>query len=74
MCPRCPAAKDLGVRLSERGVLVTAHDVDTAEGLAEAAFYRVLTTPAVLIIEGETVLAMWRGDLPAEDEVLHELA
>ena len=72
-CPRCPGAKDLGARLEQRDVLVTAHDVGTAEGLAEAAFYHVLATPAILIIEQETVIAAWRGIVPDEDEVLHGL-
>jgi glutaredoxin len=72
-CPRCPEAKDLGARLEQRGVLVTAHDVGTAEGLAEAAFYHVLATPAILIIQQETVIAAWRGIVPDEDEVLHGL-
>ena len=73
ICPRCPGAKDLGARLEQRGVLVTAHDVGTAEGLAEAAFYHVLATPAILIIQQETVIAAWRGIVPDEDEVLHGL-
>ena len=73
-CPRCPGAKDLGARLEQRGISVTSYDVGTAEGLAEATFHRVLATPAVLIIERETVIAAWRGVVPHEDEVLHGLA
>jgi glutaredoxin len=73
-CPRCPAAKDLAARLERRGISVTSYDVGTAEGLAEAAFHRVLAAPAILIIEEETVIAAWRGVVPDEDEVLHDLA
>ena len=72
-CPRCSTAKELGARLEQGGVLVTSYDVGTAEGLAEAAFYHVLATPAILIIEQETVIAAWRGVVPEEDEVLHGL-
>ncbi len=73
-CPRCPAAKDLAGRLKEKGVSVRAHDVGTAEGLAEAVFHRVLTTPAILIIEEDSAIAAWRGGVPEdEDEVLHDL-
>ena len=72
-CPRCPGLKDLGARLKHKGVLVTAHDIGAAEGLAEAAFYRVLATPAILVIEEETVVAAWRGVVPGEDEVLRGL-
>ena len=73
-CPRCPAAKNLAARLAHRGVPVASCDVGTAEGLAEAALHRVLATPAILIIEeGETVIAAWRGVVPDENEVLHGL-
>ena len=72
-CPRCPAARDLGARLEQRGVAVTYCDVATAEGLAEATFLRVLATPTILIIEEETVIAEWRGLVPHENEVLHGL-
>jgi len=72
-CPRCPTAKELGARLQRRDVPVTYYDVATAEGLAEATFYHVLATPAILIIEQETVIAAWRGVVPEEDEVLHGL-
>jgi hypothetical protein len=73
ICPRCPGTRDLGARLEQRGVAVTYCDVATAEGLAEATFHRVLATPAILIIEDETVIAAWRGVVPGEDEVLHDL-
>ncbi len=72
-CPRCPGLKDLEARLEQKSVPVTAHDVSTAEGLAEAAFYRVLATPAILVLEGETVIAAWRGAVPGEEEVLRGL-
>jgi glutaredoxin len=74
-CPRCPQAKELGARLVDKGFVVQLHDVDTADGLVEATLNRVLGTPSILVVDGEseTVIRDWRGVLPSEDEVLHAL-
>ena len=70
-CPQCPAAKALGERLQGKGQVVHQFDVDTADGLAEASFYRVMSTPAIIVIDGnEQQLAFWRGSVPADDELL----
>jgi glutaredoxin len=74
-CPKCPQAKQLGMRLTEKRFAVQFHDVDTAAGLAEAALNGVLATPSILVMDGESeaVIRDWRGVLPAEGEVLHAL-
>ena len=74
-CPRCPQAKELGARLKGEGIEVRFYDVGAADGLAEAAFNRVLATPSILVVDGEseTVIRDWRGVLPTKDEVLHAL-
>ncbi len=73
-CPQCPAAKVLGERLQKKGQVVNQFDVDTADGLAEASFYGVMSTPTIIIIDGdEEQLAVWRGSVPAEDELLEFL-
>ena len=73
-CPQCPAAKVLGERLQKKGQVVNQFDVDTADGLAEASFYGVMSTPTIIIIDGdEEQLAVWRGSMPAEDELLEFL-
>jgi glutaredoxin len=65
-CPRCPAAKDVGDRLKMRGVRVMDYDLETVEGLAEAAFYGVMATPTIIVEDGEdNELAAWRGTVPA---------
>ncbi|UCC66720.1 MAG: thioredoxin family protein [Deltaproteobacteria bacterium] len=69
-CPRCPAAKEIGNILQQEGIHVFYYDVETPDGLAEAAFYSVMSTPTIIIEdENERVLAGWRGSVPT----LHEI-
>lgn len=60
-CPRCPAAKRAVDGFSE----VEVFRVDDIEGLAEAAFYNVLATPSVLVIDSSgNEIESWRGEVP----------
>ena len=71
-CPQCPAAKDLGERLQKKGQAVHQFDIATADGLAEASFYGVMSTPTIIIHDGhEQQLAVWRGSVPPVDELLN---
>jgi glutaredoxin len=69
-CPKCPPAKDLAMELQKEGFHVIQYDLDTIEGLAEASYYSILSTPS-LIIENETEdeIASWRGGVPDLQEV-----
>ncbi len=61
-CPRCPAAKE-AVRAS--GGRVEIYDIDEAEGLAEAAFYGVLCTPSLLVVDEQgNEIRGWRCEVP----------
>ena len=74
-CPKCPAAKDLGMSLEQEGVPVFQYDVDTTDGLAEASFYSVFSTPSLLIEdEGGKEVAGWRGRVPTLEEVKQHLS
>jgi glutaredoxin len=69
-CPKCPAAKGVGDRLKMRGVEVIDYDLETIEGLAEAAFYGVMATPTIIVEDGEdNELASWRGTVPTSQEI-----
>jgi hypothetical protein len=69
-CPRCPAVKEMGVELRKEGVPVFNYDIDTIEGLAEASFYSILSTPSVIIEdEEEREVISWRGVVPTLQEV-----
>ena len=70
-CPKCPLAKQLRDKLQERNVNVLAYNVGTADGLAEASFYSVMSLPTVLVEDAlENGVGEWRGDVPRVEEVL----
>jgi len=60
-CPRCPAAKKAVEGIGG----IEVYSVDEADGLAEASFYGVLSTPTVLVLdETDREIASWRGEAP----------
>lgn len=65
-CPRCPEAKTLAAQLSD----VEFYNVDQVDGLAEAAFYGVMSTPSFVITDeiGKEVKS-WLGTVPKIDEL-----
>ena len=69
-CPKCPVAKEIGGLLEKDGLRVLYYDLETPDGLAEAAFYSVLSTPTIIVEdENEKVLAGWRGLIPTVQEI-----
>jgi len=73
-CPRCPAAKEMAKTLKNEGLRVLNYDLDTVDGLAEASFYSVLSTPSIIIEdEEEKEMASWRGIVPTLQEVRERL-
>jgi thiol-disulfide isomerase/thioredoxin len=73
-CPRCPAAKRLGKELEEEGVEVLYYDVKSLEGLTEASFYSVFSTPGIIIVNNEDEeVAGWRGEVPAKEDIYRYL-
>jgi glutaredoxin len=73
-CPKCPAAKEMGKELRKQGVPVLNFDLDTIDGLAEASFYSILSTPSIIIEdEEEREVISWRGVVPTLQEVKQHL-
>jgi len=69
-CPKCPGVKEMGIELKKEGVPVFHYDLDTIEGLAEASFYSILSTPSLIIEdEEEREVISWRGVVPTLQEV-----
>ena len=69
-CPKCPAAKEIGKELKKEGVQVMSYDLDTIDGLAEASFYSILSTPSIIVEdEEEKEVASWKGMVPTLQEV-----
>jgi thiol-disulfide isomerase/thioredoxin len=70
-CPKCPLAKQLRDKLKEKNVNVLDYNVGTADGLAEASFYSVMSLPTVVVEDAlENGVGEWRGDVPRMEEVL----
>jgi hypothetical protein len=63
-CPKCPQAKELGENLKKDGISVELHNVKEFNGLSESLFYDVLSTPSVIVVEGDEKKAAWYGDVP----------
>jgi thioredoxin-related protein len=53
---------------------VLCYDLDTADGLAEASYYGVLSTPTMIIEDdNENMLADFRGTVPSLQQVKNTL-
>ena len=71
-CPKCPAAKDVIHQLQSDGYPIVEHNLETTEGLAEAAFHSVLSTPTIILTDNQdNPVAEWRGRIPTLDEARH---
>lgn len=69
-CPKCPQAKLIGNLLKEEGLEVIDYDIDTVEGLAEATYYGVLSTPTLIVEDPEeNPIADFRGTIPTPEEI-----
>ena len=56
--------------LLQEGIEVLYYDIDTADGLAEASFYGVLSTPTMIVEDSEEqTLADFRGTVPSINQV-----
>lgn len=65
-CPKCPPAKEL----LANSVNVEYHNVDEVDGLAEAAFYGVLSTPSIIVTEEDgKEIRSWHGEIPGQGEI-----
>jgi thiol-disulfide isomerase/thioredoxin len=65
-CPKCPAAKAV-VAGSQKAELFSLDEVD---GLAEAAFYGIMSTPSIIVTDGTgRELAAWRGEIPEKRDI-----
>ena len=69
--PKCPKCKDARKLIGwHRGVKVTRHNVQKADGLAEAAWYGLTSTPSIVIAEDGVVKAKFHSDeLPTRERI-----
>ena len=74
-CPKCPPAKEAVMEIkTERDIEVCEFDVERVDGMAEAAYYGIMSTPAVVLVDngGEEIIS-WRGIAPDKDTILRLL-
>jgi glutaredoxin len=71
-CARCPPAKETVHEInSERGVEFSEFDVETVDGMAEAAYYGIMSTPSVVLVDGAgDEIISWRGVAPDKSKIL----
>jgi len=75
LCPKCEKAKDMGNLLKKEGFTVIDYNLDTFEGLAEASFYGIMSTPSIIVEDSqENLLACFPGDIPKFPEIKEILA
>jgi hypothetical protein len=69
-CPQCGNAKIVGLQLKDDGLEVHDFNLDTADGLGEASYYGVMSTPTIIIEdEEENTIALFSGQIPSPSEV-----
>ena len=73
-CPHCPEARNIGKQL-EKETEVQYFDVDTVDGLAEASYYNIASTPSIVALDNaDNEIKIWRGKIPRLDEIREEMA
>jgi len=71
-CPHCPEAKNAGKQL-EKEAEVQYFDVDTFDGLAEASYYNIVSTPSIVVLDNnDNEIKIWRGKAPRLEEIREE--
>ena len=70
-CLRCNTAKEVVNKLVlKKNVPVKLFDISTIEGMTEAAFHEVISTPSMIVVdEDDNELNSWRGEAPTLDEL-----
>ncbi len=72
-CPDCPPVKELGKKLEEQGVKVNYYDIKDIDGLATGTLFGIMSTPSVVVAEGDSEIASWKGEVPTLEEVKKHL-
>jgi len=73
-CPHCPEVKNVGKQL-EKEIVVQYFDVSTVDGLAEASYYSIASTPSMVVLDkNENEIKIWRGKTPHIEEIRKETA
>ena len=70
-CARCPPAKELGEELQNKGHNVEFCNVKAGNGLAQAIYHNILSTPSVVVTDNlNNEVIAWRSTTPNMNDVL----
>jgi thioredoxin-related protein len=76
-CPGCPPAKKLAKEIEKLKISKTKVEywnTRTVKGMAEGAFYQVMSTPTILLTDDQgKILKEWRGKTPTLKLIKKEL-
>lgn len=71
-CPHCPETKRIGKQL-EKETEVQYFDIETVDGLAEASYYNIISTPSIVALDNyDNEIKIWRGKTPYLEEIRKE--
>ncbi len=74
-CPTCPPAKELGKKLQREGIKVDWQDTSTIDGLSDAQYYGIMSTPSIVIVDNENKeIKSWRGEVPSLQAVKNQIS
>ncbi len=66
-CPKCPSAKKL---LEDIGRTTEHFNIEEVEGLTEATYYGIASTPSIIILdENDNEQMSWKGTVPTKEEI-----
>lgn len=66
-CPKCPEAKEI---LAKIDAIYESFDIETIDGMTEAAYHDVFSTPSILILnDSNEEIKSWRGEPPSLEEL-----
>ena len=73
-CTKCPHARRLGQQLQSMGHKVVFLNVKDQNGIDQAIYHDVLSTPSVVIADTTNrEIASWKSSTPRVDEVIKYL-
>ena len=66
-CPKCPSAKEL---LEETGFNYEEYNIEEVNGLTEATYYGIASTPSILVLdENDNEQVIWKGEVPTKEDL-----
>lgn len=72
-CPNCPPAKEIGKKLEEQGITVNYYDIKDVDGLTTATLFGIMSTPSIVVSEGDKEIKSWKGEVPSIQDVKEQL-